>query len=38
VVGFGSAEVGCPPGAPGNAVVPAAVLAAFGLPCPTSAT
>jgi len=38
VVGFGSAEVGCPPGAPGNAVVPAAVLAGFNLWCPTTAT
>jgi len=38
VVGFGSAEVGCPPGAPGNEVVPAAVLAGFNLPCPTTAS
>lgn len=35
VIGFGSAEVGCPPGAPGNAVVPRAVLIGFGLTCPT---
>jgi hypothetical protein len=38
VVGSGSSEVGCPPGAPGNALVPAAVLAEFGLVCPTTTT
>ncbi len=36
VVGFGSAEVGCPPGAAGNMVVPTAVLSGFGLTCPPS--
>jgi hypothetical protein len=36
VVGFGSAEVGCPPGASGNAVIPKAVLSGFRLSCPTS--
>ena len=37
VVGFGSAQVGCPPGAPGNMVVPAAVLGGFGLgTCPAT--
>ena len=34
VVGFGSDAVGCPPGAAGNAVVPAAVLSGFQLSCP----
>jgi hypothetical protein len=34
VIGLGSAGVGCPPGAPGNEVVPAAVLSGFGLSCP----
>lgn len=36
VVGFGSAEVGCPPGASDNAVIPKAVLSGFRLSCPTS--
>jgi len=36
VIGFGSAEVGCPPGAPTNVVVPTPVLAGFGVTCPTS--
>ena len=36
VIGFGSAEVGCPPGASDNVVVPAAVLAGFDLTCPAS--
>lgn len=35
VVGFGSAEVGCPPGASDNAVIPTAVLSEFSLSCPT---
>ncbi|MGH9006290.1 MAG: hypothetical protein ACRDV6_01025 [Acidimicrobiales bacterium] len=34
VIGFGSAEVGCPPGASDNRVVPSAVLSGFGLTCP----
>ncbi len=34
VIGFGSAEVGCPPGGPQDPVVPAAVLSGFGLTCP----
>ncbi|HEY5246783.1 MAG TPA: hypothetical protein VIJ60_14030, partial [Acidimicrobiales bacterium] len=38
VASFGSAEVGCPPGAAGNTVVPTAVLAGFGQSCPTTAT
>jgi hypothetical protein len=36
VIGFGSSEVGCPPGAAGNQVVPANVLTGFGLSCPPS--
>jgi len=36
VVGFGSAEVGCPPGASGNKLVPAPVLAGFHLSCATT--
>ena len=36
VTGFGTAEVGCPPAAAGNVVVPAAVLAGFNLSCPPS--
>lgn len=36
VIGFGSAEVGCAPGAPDNAIIPKAVLAGFNLPGPTS--
>jgi peptidoglycan hydrolase-like protein with peptidoglycan-binding domain len=36
VIGFGSAGVGCPPGAGGNQVVPANVLAGFGVSCPTT--
>ena len=35
VVGFGSSMVGCPPGAKGNEVVPAKVLAGFNLSCST---
>ena len=35
VVGFGSSMVGCPPGASGNQVVPARVLAGFSLTCST---
>lgn len=34
VIGFGSDAVGCPPGAPDNEVVPAAVLTSFKLTCP----
>ncbi len=37
VVGFGSSGVGCPPGATGNKVVPANVLAGFHLTCATAA-
>ena len=33
VVGFGSDKVGCPPGAPGNAAVPALVISGFGFSC-----
>ena len=33
VVSFGSDSVGCPPGAPGNAVVPVRVISGFGLRC-----
>ena len=36
VIGFGSAEVGCPPGASDNAVVPKAVLTGFSFTCPRS--
>lgn len=36
VVGFGSAQVGCPPAAPGNKVLPADVLAGFDKSCPPS--
>lgn len=36
VIGFGSAEVGCPPGSAQTPIVPAAVLSGFGLPCPPS--
>jgi hypothetical protein len=35
VVAFGSSMVGCPPGAKGNKVVPANVLAGFSLSCST---
>ncbi len=35
VIGFGSSEVGCPPGAAQTPVVPTAVLTGFGLTCPT---
>ncbi len=38
VVASGSAEVGCPPGATGNAVVPTAVQSEFGLSCPPATT
>ena len=37
VGGFGSADVGCPPGAPEAPVVPTAVLSGFGLSCPPGA-
>jgi hypothetical protein len=37
VVDFGSSGVGCPPGATGNKVVPAKVLAGFFLSCSTAA-
>jgi hypothetical protein len=36
VIGFGSAQVGCPPGGPQSPVVPAAVLSGFGLTCPST--
>lgn len=36
VTGFGTSEVGCPPGATGNQLVPATVLAEFGVSCPTT--
>jgi hypothetical protein len=36
VIGFGSADVGCPPGAAGNQVVPTNVLAEFGMSCPAT--
>jgi hypothetical protein len=35
VVAFGSSEVGCPPGAPGNATIPPTVLSTFDLTCPS---
>jgi hypothetical protein len=38
VVSSGSSEVGCPPGATGNAVVPTPVLSEFGLTCPPTTT
>ena len=40
VASFGSAQVGCPPGAAGNTVVPTAVLNGFGLAgsCPSTTT
>jgi hypothetical protein len=34
VIGFGSAQVGCPPGGPQSPVIPTAVLSGFGLTCP----
>jgi hypothetical protein len=34
VVGFGTDAVGCPPGATGDKVIPAAVLGGFRLTCP----
>ena len=34
VIGFGSAQVGCPPAGPQSPVVPTAVLSGFGLTCP----
>jgi peptidoglycan hydrolase-like protein with peptidoglycan-binding domain len=34
VIGFGSSEVGCPPGNSQNVLVPSAVLAGFGVSCP----
>jgi len=34
VIGFGSSEVGCPPGNSQNVLVPSAVLAGFGASCP----
>ena len=36
VIGFGSAQVGCPPAGPQTPVVPTAVLTGFGLVCPPS--
>ena len=36
VVGFGSAQVGCPPGGPQAPIVPTSVLTGFGLACPPS--
>ena len=36
VVGFGTSEVGCPPNNSQNALVPAVVLAEFGVSCPPS--
>jgi hypothetical protein len=33
VTGIGTADVGCPPGAPTNQVVPTAVMAGFGITC-----
>jgi hypothetical protein len=33
VVGFGTDQVGCPPGVPGNATIPPTVLSSFGLSC-----
>jgi len=33
VISFGSDAVGCPPGAPGNAVVPPPVISGFGFSC-----
>jgi peptidoglycan hydrolase-like protein with peptidoglycan-binding domain len=36
VIGFGSAQVGCPPGSAQAPVVPTAVLTGFGLACPPS--
>ena len=36
VIGFGSAQVGCPPGGAQTPVVPTAVLTGFGLACPPS--
>jgi len=35
VIGFGTADVGCPPGSAQAPVVPTAVLAGFGLTCPS---
>jgi hypothetical protein len=35
VVSFGSGNVGCPPGAVGNATIPPNVLASFDLTCPS---
>jgi hypothetical protein len=35
VVSFGSSNVGCPPGAVGNATIPPTVLASFDLACPS---
>jgi hypothetical protein len=34
VVGFGSSQVGCPPGNSQNQIIPSAVLAEFGVSCP----
>ncbi len=36
VIGFGSSEVGCPPGTAQTPVVPTPVLTGFGLTCPTT--
>jgi hypothetical protein len=38
VAASGSAQVGCPPGAAGNELVPGAVLSEFGLTCPPAVT
>jgi hypothetical protein len=35
VIGFGTSEVGCPPSSSQNAIVPSAVLAEFGVGCPS---
>ena len=34
VTGYGTSEVGCPPGAPDNTPVPAPVIVGFSLTCP----
>jgi peptidoglycan hydrolase-like protein with peptidoglycan-binding domain len=36
VIGFGSSEVGCPPGGPKDPVIPGDVLAEFGVSCPST--
>ena len=37
VTGYGTSEVGCPPGAPDNTPVPAPVIVGFSLTCPPAA-